>query len=46
MAGLGPRVGDEMKNKDALRFWLVVLLFVLFSVFIGWYLDEVLGANF
>lgn len=35
-----------MKNKDALRFWLVVLLFFVFSVFIGWYLDEVLGANF
>ncbi len=35
-----------MKNKDVKGFLVVVLLFVLLSVFIGWHLDEVLGANF
>jgi len=35
-----------MKNKDALWFWVVVLLFVLFSAFMGLYFELVLGANF
>jgi len=35
-----------MKNKDALRFWLVVFLFVLFSALMGLYFEVVLGANF